>query len=204
MTEIIAENPARHGLLDDAQGLAYGATMAAFGIVMLTHLGLVTGQTAGLAVLISYATGWGFGPVFFVLNLPFYWLGYRRFGMAFVVKTFIAVAALSVLSQVLPHYIRFDLLNPGIGAVLIGFISGSALLALFRHGASLGGVGIVALWLQDRTGFKAGWTQLSFDLVVFALALTLRDVQTVAWSFLGAVVLNLVITFNHRRDRYIA
>lgn len=204
MTEIIAENPAKHGLLDDAQGLAYGATMAAFGIVMLTHLGLVTGQTAGLAVLISYATGWGFGPVFFVLNLPFYWLGYRRFGTAFVVKTFIAVACLSVLTQVLPQYISFATLNPGVGAVLIGFISGSALLALFRHGASLGGVGIVALWLQDKTGFKAGWTQLLFDLVVFALALSLRDLQTVAWSFLGAVVLNLVITFNHRRDRYIA
>lgn len=204
MTEIIAENPAKHGLLDDAQGLAYGTTMAAFGIVMLTHLGLVTGQTAGLAVLISYATGWGFGPVFFVLNLPFYWLGYRRFGTAFVVKTFIAVACLSVLTQVLPHYISFATLNPGVGAVLIGFISGSALLALFRHGASLGGVGIVALWLQDKTGFKAGWTQLLFDLVVFALALSLRDLQTVAWSFLGAVVLNLVITFNHRRDRYIA
>jgi hypothetical protein len=52
MTEIIAENPARHTLLDDAQGLSYGTLMAAFGIVILTHLGLVTGQTAGLAVLI--------------------------------------------------------------------------------------------------------------------------------------------------------
>ena len=78
------------------------------------------------------------------------------------------------------------------GAVLFGFVSGSALLALFRHGASLGGVGIVALYLQDKTGFRAGWTQI------------LRDVQTVAWSFLGALVTNVVIAFNHRRDRYIA
>ena len=73
-----------------------------------------------------------------------------------------------------------------------------------RHGASLGGVGVVALWLQDRTGFKAGWTQLLFDLVVFSLALMLRDLTTVAWSFLGAVVVNLIIALNHRRDRYIA
>ncbi len=68
----------------------------------------------------------------------------------------------------------------------------------------MGGVGIVALWLQDKTGFRAGWTQLLFDLVVFALALTLRDAETVAWSALGALVLNLVIGMNHRRDRYIA
>ena len=204
MTEIIADTPARHSLLDDAQGLASGATMAAFGIVILTHLGLVTGQTAGLAVLISYATGWGFGPVFFALNLPFYWLGYRRFGPAFVVKTFLAVAALSVLVQVMPQYVSFASLHPALGAILVGFLSGSALLALFRHGASLGGVGIVALWLQDKTGFRAGWTQLLFDAAVFALALCLRDTVTVAWSALGALVLNLVIGMNHRRDRYIA
>lgn len=204
MTEIIAQDPVRHTLIDDAQGLAYGGLMAAFGIVILTHLGLVTGQTAGLAVLISYATGWGFGPVFFAINLPFYWFGYRRMGLAFVIKTFLAVALLSGLAALLPQYVSFATLHPALGAVLFGFVSGSALLALFRHGASLGGVGIMALYLQDRTGFRAGWTQLAFDAVVFALALALRDWRTVAWSALGALVVNLVITLNHRRDRYIA
>lgn len=196
--------PTRHSLLDDAQGIAYGAGMAAFGITILTHLGLVTGQTAGLAVLISYATGWGFGPVFFAVNLPFYWLGWQRFGRAFVVKTFIAVALMSSLAMLFPRWVGFAHLDPIVGAVLFGAISGSALLALFRHGASLGGVGIVALLLQDRTGFRAGWTQLLFDLAVFALALTLRDAATVAVSALGALVINLVIALNHRRDRYIA
>lgn len=204
MTEIIAENPVEHTLLDDAQGLAYGTTMAAFGIVLLTHLGLVTGQTAGLAVLISYATGWGFGPVFFAINIPFYWFGYRRMGLAFVIKTFLSVAALSALAAFLPGYVSFANVNPIVGAVIFGFLSGSALLALFRHGASLGGVGIMALYLQDRTGFRAGWTQLIFDACVFALALTLRDWKTVAISALGALVINIVIAMNHRRDRYIA
>ncbi len=204
MTEIIPENPAAHTVLDDVQGIAYGTTMAAFGIVLLTHLGLVTGQTAGLAVLISYVTGWGFGPVFFAINLPFYWFGYRRMGLGFVVKTFIAVAALSALAAFLPDYVSFANVNPIVGAVIFGFLSGSALLALFRHGASLGGVGIMALYLQDKTGFRAGWTQIIFDVVVFSLALFVRDWQTVAISALGALVINLVIAMNHRRDRYIA
>ena len=194
----------RHSMLEDAQGIAYGAGMAAFAITILTHLGLVTGQTAGLAVLISYATGWGFGPVFFAVNLPFYWLGYRRIGLRFVLKTFVAVGLMSALAMVFPHWVRFEYLNPVVGAVLFGAISGSALLALFRHGASLGGVGIVALYLQDRTGLRAGWTQLVFDVAIFALALSLRDLPTVAISALGALVVNLVIAVNHRRDRYVA
>jgi len=196
--------PDHHSYLDDAQGIAYGAGMAAFGITILTHLGLVTGQTAGLAVLVSYATGWGFGPVFFVINLPFYWLGYRRIGLRFVLKTFVAVGLMSGIVMLFPRWVDFAHLDPVVGAILFGAISGSALLALFRHGASLGGVGIVALYLQDKTGFRAGWTQLLVDLAIFALALTLRDARTVAISALGALIVNLVIAVNHRRDRYIA
>mgnify|MGYP001617832096 CR=1 FL=1 len=197
------EKPKEHGLIDDAQGLAYGSFMAAVGVLLLTHLGFVTGQTAGLAILISYATGWGFAPVFFAVNLPFYWLGYKRLGLAFMLKSFTAVAMMSVLVVLLPQGLQFGYVHPGVGAVLVGFLTGSALLALFRHGASLGGIGIVALYLQDATGFRAGWTQLIFDACLFAVALTLRDWPSVAWSFLGALVLNLVIAINHRRDRYI-
>lgn len=194
----------KHSLIEDAQGIAYGATMAAFGIIILTHLGLVTGQTAGLAVLVSYATGWGFGPVFFAINLPFYALGYLRMGAAFVAKTFGAVALLSALSLWMPGQISFANLNPWLGAVLFGCVSGSALLALFRHGASLGGVGIVALMLQDRLGWRAGWVQLGFDAVLFAAAFLVIAPRLVVISFLGALVVNLIVAINHRRDRYIA
>lgn len=196
--------PVRHTLIEDAQGLAYGATVAAFAILLLTHLGLVTGQTAGLAVLISYATGWSFGAVFFVINIPFYYLGYRRMGLAFTVKTFLAVGALSALTLWMPAHFSFGAVDPWLGAIIFGFLSGSALLALFRHGASLGGIGILGLILQDRFGWRAGWVQLGFDAVLFSVALLIRDPASVAISFLGAVVVNLVIAINHRRDRYIA
>lgn len=197
-------DPKTHSLIEDAQGIAFGATMAAFSIVILTHLGLITGQTAGLAVLLSYASGIPFGPVFFALNIPFYWFGYRRMGLAFTIKTFVAVAALSILSALMPTWVDFSTLNPAFGAILFGFVSGAALLAIFRHGASLGGIGILALYLQDRTGFRAGQTQLLFDAALFATALIFLPWQTVAWSFLGAAVVNLTIAINHRRDRYIA
>ncbi len=196
-------NPARHTMIEDAQGLAYGTIMAAVAIVLLTHLGLVTGQTAGLAVLISYATGWSFGVVFFLVNIPFYYLGYRRMGLAFTIKTFLSVAALSALTLWLPAQLQFGAVNPWLGAVIFGLMSGSALLALFRHGASLGGIGILGLILQDRFGWRAGWVQLAFDVALFAVALTILDPGAVAVSFVGAVVINLVIAINHRRDRYI-
>lgn len=192
-----------HSALDDAQGLAYGSFMAALCVVILTHLGFGTGQTSGAALLISYATGWGWAPVFFVINIPFYWIGYKRFGAVFVAKSLFAVTLTSALAAILPNYIKFSELNPALGAAMIGAFTGSALIALFRHGASLGGIGIVGLYIQDATGFRAGWVQLIFDAFIFAIALFMLDPWAVAWSFLGALVANLTIAINHRRDRYV-
>ena len=90
------------------------------------------------------------------------------------------------------------------GAALAGVCIGLGLIVLIRHGASLGGVGVLALWLQETTGLRAGWTQLAFDACLFAAALAVLDPFLVARSLLGAVAVNLIITVNHRRDHYVA
>jgi len=45
--------------------------------------------------------------------------------------------------------------------------------------------------------------QLGFDAVLFAAAFLVLDPVMVGLSLLGAVVVNLIIAVNHRRDRYI-
>lgn len=204
MKKTDSEAPRKHSLAADAQGLIFGSSMAAAALLILTHMGLVTGQTAGLAVLLSYMTGYSFGTVFFLVNLPFYWLAFRRMGLLFTLKTFIAVGLLSAISFVLPPLFQIQYIHPAIGALLFGMMSGAGLLALFRHGASLGGVGILALYLQEKTGFRAGYTQLLFDACVFALAFFVIDTTAVLYSMLGALVVNLTIAINHRKDWYVA
>lgn len=204
MTDTPAPKPPRHTPFEDAQGILFGVLMVGLSVTMMQHLGFVTGQTAGLALVISYATGWSFAAVFFLLNLPFYWLALARIGLAFTLKSFLAVALLSALTLWLPSAVRFAEIAPLPGALLTGATAGAGLIALFRHGASLGGIGVLAIWLQDRTGFRAGWVQLIVDVAVFALAFALLDPMTVAWSALGALVLNLMIAINHRRDHYVA
>ena len=191
-----------HSLLEDAQAFLLSTSVVAFSVTMLTHMGLITGQTAGLAVLIAYLGGWEFGPVFFLINLPFYILAWMRMGPRFTVKSFIAVAMLSVFSTVLPQHITFETLTPLVGALLAGALAGLGLIALFRHGASLGGIGVLALYLQDKTGFRAGWTQLIFDACLFSLALYLIGGTLIVYSLLGAVITNLIVGVNHRADRY--
>ncbi|MBF9036340.1 YitT family protein [Rhodobacterales bacterium HKCCE2091] len=195
--------PTDHALWEDAFAFLLGTGLVALGIQFLAHLGLITGQTAGLAVLLSYLTGWSFGALFFVVNLPFYILAWTRLGPRFTVKTVIAVAMLSILSELYPHLIRFDHLDPVLGALLAGGSMGLGLIAIFRHGASLGGIGVLALWLQERAGIQAGWVQLGFDAVLFLAAFAALPWKVVLLSLLGAAIVNLIVAVNHRRDRYI-
>lgn len=199
------QSPAtKHTPLEDLQGLSIGIFLCGLGLHLLTHLGLITGQTAGVAVIVAYLTGWSFGPVFFVINLPFYLLAYRRLGLAFTLKSLASVTLLSLVTEALPHGLSFGAVDPALGAITFGALVGMGLLAMFRHNGSLGGMGVVALIVQDRTGFRAGHLQLAFDALIFAVAIFLFPPGVVLYSLLGAVVLNLVIAFNHRRDRYIA
>lgn len=194
----------RHTPWEDAIGIAVGCLLVALSLQFLRAESLFTGQIAGLALVMAYPTSWSFGTVFFCLNLPFYVLAVRQMGWLFTFKSFGAVALMSVLTDALPLAITVQSTNPAVCAAVFGVLAGVGLIVLFRHGATLGGVGIVALWLQDTRGIRAGNVQLAFDLGVFTLAAFLFDWHTVLWSLLGAVILNVMITVNHRRDRYIA
>jgi uncharacterized membrane-anchored protein YitT (DUF2179 family) len=157
-----------------------------------------------VAFLLHYGTGFSFGPVFFVLNLPFYVLAWRRMDRAFLLKTMLAVALLSVLSELTPRLIRIEEVQALYAALIGGVLLGVGFLILFRHRASLGGVGILAFYLQETRGWRAGHVQMAVDSLILLLALWTNPMDRVALSVAGAVVLNLTLAINHRAGRYMA
>ena len=193
----------QHTAFEDAQAILTGALFIALGVAMFARAGLLTGGTAGLAFLVHYATGWRFGVVFFVINLPFYFLALRAMGWTFTIKTFCAIAALSLFSELMPLVLRFDFLQPVYAGVMGGFLIGAGLLMLFRHKASLGGLNIVVLYLQERHGWRAGKVQMAIDCLIVLAAFAIVEPWLITVSVLGAVALNLVVAVNHRPGRYL-
>lgn len=198
------DKPVSHSWLDNIQGLLYGIVMATFGVVLLKSAGLITGQVAGLSLLLSFTTDWSFGAWFFVINAPFYVFGWMRLGTTFVVKSLICATTISVLADLAPQVISIDFLHPVAAALLGGYTAAGGLIALFRHGASAGGIGILALYIQEKLGFRAGWFQLGFDALLFATSFFFLDWHAVLASLFGAFVLNASIAMNYRRDWYVA
>ncbi|CAK7259041.1 YitT family protein [Shinella yambaruensis] len=196
--------PTRHTPLEDAQGLFASSMIAALGLALMGSAGLVASGTAGVAFVLHYLTGVSFGVYYTVVNIPFYILALKRLGWAFTIKTVLAVTMTSLITELQPHFVTIESIDPMWTAVLAGILLGFGLLGLYRHRASLGGIGVLAVYMQERFGIRAGLVQLAFDVVVLIAAFSVAAPFIVLCSVVGALVLNLFLTVNHRADRYIA
>ncbi|MCE1184918.1 MAG: YitT family protein [Rhodocyclales bacterium] len=191
-----------HTLLEDIQALLVGCFFVALSVLVFRHSHLMPGGTAGLSFLGHYLGGWPIGAVLFVVSIPFYLFAYRALGLAFTVRTFVAVGVLSVYTEVLPAFISFGPLHPVAAAITAGLQAGVGILILIRHGASLGGLGVLALYLQKTRGWRAGTVQMAGDCLILLAGLLAMSPTQVALSVLAAGALNLVIGVNHRPGRY--
>ncbi len=193
----------RHSLLEDVLGIVTGTFTVSLGLFLLTTSGAVTGGTAGLALLMSYLGGLPFSVLFFTVNLPFFALAVWKKGWDFTLRTIAAVALVSGLSYLHPLALGGLTLDPLYAALGGNLLAGVGLLILFRHRASLGGFNILALILQERLNWRAGYVQMALDTSIVLAAFAVVEPASVLLSAVGAVVLNLVVALNHRPGRYL-
>lgn len=208
------ETRPRHHPLEDALALIIGILLISFGVQCYLFQHFLTGSTAGMAFLISYVSSWSFGSCFFVINLPFYILSFIGMGWRFTLRTFVAVGLVSLASNVLAGrpVLGYAMTSPLAGmqmhplyaSIMGGLLMGVGFLILFRHGFSLGGINILALFCQKKFGIRAGMLQMVIDLCLMAVAFTLLPWPSVLYSVIGAVLLNLVLLMNFSSKRYIA
>lgn len=203
MSAIEAEAP-RHSLFDDAQALVTGTLFVGLGLALFREAGLMTGGTVGLAFLAHYATGLNFGLLFFCINLPFYLLAWQRMGRRFTLKTLAAVSLLSALSEAMPAWLQLQAVAPWFAALGGGLLVGAGFIILFRHRASLGGLNVLVLWLQERFGWRAGYVQMGIDALILLAAWPWVDAPRLGLSVVAAAAMNFALAVNHRPGRYMA
>ncbi|MFG6444258.1 YitT family protein [Microbacterium sp. P06] len=202
-TLVFDERKTAHSIPEDVLGILTGTFTAAFGLYLLAASDAVTGGTAGLALLVTYASPLPFWVVYAAVNLPFAALALWKKGLSFTLRTVASIGLVSAFSVLNAAMLPIDRVEPVFGVLAGNLFAGVGLLILFRHRASLGGINIVALLVQDKTGFRAGWTQMVFDLAIIAVSFVLLPWPVVLLSAAGAVLLNLVLAMNHRPGRYI-
>ncbi len=193
----------RHSRLEDVVATLIGTYVASLGVFLLHASGAVTGGTAGLSLLLSYSSGWSFGLLFLLVNVPFLVLGVWQRGLGFGVRTLVAIGLVGGWTEIHPLIVELEYVPSLYAAITGNLLVGISMLILFRHNASMGGLNTLALLAQDRFGWSAGYVQLACDVVIIAAALSVAPLPIVAASALGAGLLNLILVMNHRPGRYL-
>lgn len=196
------ERRQKHTLVEDLQAILIGTLLIALGMNLYAQCHFLTGGAAGMALLGHYLSGWSVGSCFFLINLPFYYIGYKRMGPQFILRTFAAITSLSLISNLIPHAMSFAALDPLFAAVLGGCLIGVGFILIFRHGASLGGVTILALYWQARFGISAGKTQMGIDCMILLMAFFTVSWGPAMYSILGAMLINVIMMLNFKKARY--
>mgnify|MGYP003575802945 FL=1 len=188
-----------HPVLDDLQAVATGALLGALAMLVFREAGLVPGGTIGLALLLHAATGHDPSLLLLAANAPFYLLAVVGLGAGFTGRTVPAVLATALLTELLPHGLSVSVGSPLLAAVVGGLLCGLAMLVLFRHGSSLGGLNILVLWLQRRFGWPPARIQLLLDAAIVCTGAWLSaDLRRTTASLAAVATLNLVLALNHR------
>jgi uncharacterized membrane-anchored protein YitT (DUF2179 family) len=200
---LTAPAPKPHSLAEDGYAIVIGCAFIAMGVMLLKQAGLVTGGMAGIALLLSYLAPYPPATLFLLINLPFFLFAGRSMGLVFGLKTLFANLAIMAMGLVLPAALRIAAISPIFAALFGGSIIGFGILAIARHGAGVGGLGVVALILHKRKGWNAGRTQMIGDALILLASLPLLDAPRFCLSLLSAVAINAVLIVNHRPGRYI-
>ncbi|KGY13503.1 membrane protein [Vibrio tubiashii] len=192
----------KHSRREDWVAILTGTFLVAQGVFFLQSVSLLTGGTAGLALLASQFVSLSFGILYFVVNCPFYLLAWKRFGARFAFNSAISGALVSIFADHLYLVISLDTINQVYCAVAGGLLMGLGMLILFRHRSSLGGFNVLCLFIQDKFGISVGKSQLAIDFCILVASFFFVSPQTIALSIIGAVALNLVLAMNHKPTRY--
>lgn len=191
-----------HSRVEDVYALIVGCILVTLGLMLLSAANLVTGGIAGLALLLSYIVPLPAGLLFTLINIPFLAFAWRAMGPAFMLKTLIVNGGIAALSLAMRASVGIHVFNPAFAAIVGGTVIGMGILALARHGAGVGGTGILTLWLHKRHGVNAGLSQIGIDCVILLISLSLLSGAQLGWSALSAAAISGVLIAWHRPGRY--
>ena len=150
--------------------IALGATLMGVGLeIFLVPNKVIDGGITGISIMLSYITGWNLGLFIFLLNIPFFFIGYKQIGKTFAFSTLFGILILSIVTALLhpvPALTEDILLASVFGGIILGIGVG----IVIRYGGSLDGTEILAILSEKKLPFSVGEIIMFFNLFILGTA----------------------------------
>ncbi|WML60240.1 YitT family protein [Neobacillus sp. PS2-9] len=150
--------------------ITLGAALMAVGLeIFLVPNNVIDGGITGISIMLSYITGWKLGVFIFILNIPFFFIGYKQIGKTFALSTLYGIIVLSIGTTLLhpvPAFTQDILLATVFGGIVLGMGVGMVI----RYGGSLDGTEILAILFNNKLPFSVGEIIMFFNLFILGCA----------------------------------
>lgn len=157
---------------------------------------IIDGGVVGLSLMGAQLTGISFGIFIVVLNIPFFYIGYKQIGKQFTIASLFSVVCLALWSEWFHRYQPITQ-DPFLSTVFGGIIIGIGVGLIIRSGGSLDGTEIVAIIADKKSSFSVGeiimflnlfvlgcsgfvfsWNSAMYSLIAYFIAYKMIDIVT--------------------------
>ncbi|MEY8316868.1 YitT family protein [Oscillospiraceae bacterium 50-58] len=135
------------------------------------------------------------GTVVLVLNVPIFLLGWKFLGGHTLVSSLFAMAATSVLVDLIAALYTFPPMDPMLAAVFGGVSLGASLGMIFSKGATTGGTDLIARLLKlPFAWLPVGRLLLVVDLsMLLAVSIAFRSMESAMYGMISLYISTLVM-----------
>ena len=135
------------------------------------------------------------GTVVLVLNIPIFILGWKFLGGHTLVSSLFAMAATSVLVDLIAAIYTFPPMDPMLAAVFGGVSLGVSLGMIFSKGATTGGTDLIARLLKlPFAWLPMGKLLLAVDLsMLLAVSIAFRSMESAMYGIISLYISTLVM-----------
>ena len=187
-----------------------GSLLFALGVnLIIIPMGLYNGGFMGIAQLlrtffvsvvhVGLPSGIDLsGAIYFIINIPLLYLGYRVMGKEFAAKTLITVAVQSLFLTLVPIP-KVPILEDHLTSCIIGgLIAGTGTGLVLRGRSSGGGQDIVGLCCAKKyPNFSVGRINILMNIFVYVICLFLFNIEIVVYSLIYTTVLAMALDRVH-------
>lgn len=177
-----------------------GCFIASLGVnLFLIHAKLLSGGATGIALILEYLTGINSGYSVFILNLPLFFLSYKKLSRRFTIYSAIGMVSLSsslIITKPLSSMIQVNdiLLYCIYGGTLCGLGYG---LVFLRNG-STGGADIINMLIrQKHSNFNIGTLGFAINIIIVFISAIIfglpRALYTLISMFIQSLILDKVL-----------
>lgn len=161
-----------------------GASMMAYGLeAVLIPNNIIDGGVTGLSMILSHLTPINLSIFLVILNLPFFFLGYKQIGKTFAVSMLYGIIALSVATSFM-HNVKPMVDSELLAVVFGGLILGLGVGLTIKNGGVLDGTETLAILIEKRIPFSVGEVIMFVNVLIFAAAAFVFSLENALLSML--------------------